>query len=151
LFLGQTCQDLTRAGDQEPCGIPWCEQHEEQLLHHTDPAEIHSQPQSSTRFLKEHYSNLLRILQHRPHCRPHYLSFLSTNQPRLLSPSPSDHIKMSNFMDIDLTRRNKKPRPISETERAKLEEFIENIHYSARFVHAPKSKRIRLHANVGMT
>lgn len=47
---------------------------------------------------------------------------------------------MSNFMDIDLTRRNKKPRPISETERAKLEEFVENIHYSARFVHEPKTK-----------
>ncbi|KIW00993.1 cyclin-dependent kinase regulatory subunit [Verruconis gallopava] len=36
-------------------------------------------------------------------------------------------------MDIDLTRRNKKPRPLSESERAKLEEFIDSIHYSARY------------------
>jgi len=47
---------------------------------------------------------------------------------------------MSNFMDIDLTRRNKKPRAISEAERAKLEEFVENIHYSARYVHGPKTE-----------
>jgi len=58
---------------------------------------------------------------------------------------------MSNFMDIDVTRRNKKPRPISEAERAKLEEFIDNIHYSARFVHEHKQYRGRLLANVGMT
>jgi cyclin-dependent kinase regulatory subunit CKS1 len=37
------------------------------------------------------------------------------------------------FMDIDVARRNKKPRPLSESERAKLEEFIENIHYSSRY------------------
>lgn len=37
-------------------------------------------------------------------------------------------------MDIDVTRRNKKPRALSENERAKLDEFIDNIHYSARSV-----------------
>lgn len=35
-------------------------------------------------------------------------------------------------MDIDMTRRNKKPRPLSEPERERLEEFIESIHYSSR-------------------
>ncbi len=38
-------------------------------------------------------------------------------------------------MDIDVSRRNKAPRPLSENERARLEEFIESIHYSARYVH----------------
>jgi cyclin-dependent kinase regulatory subunit CKS1 len=37
-------------------------------------------------------------------------------------------------MDIDTTRRNKKPRPLSDSERMKLEEFIDAIHYSARYV-----------------
>lgn len=37
-------------------------------------------------------------------------------------------------MDIDTSRRNKVPRPLSENERARLEEFIESIHYSARYV-----------------
>ncbi|KAF2452673.1 cyclin-dependent kinase regulatory subunit [Lineolata rhizophorae] len=36
-------------------------------------------------------------------------------------------------MDIDVTRRNKRPRPLSEAERDKLEEFIDSIHYSARY------------------
>ncbi|KAF2807054.1 CKS-domain-containing protein [Mytilinidion resinicola] len=36
-------------------------------------------------------------------------------------------------MDIDFTRRNKKPRPLSEAEKEKLDEFIEAIHYSARY------------------
>jgi cyclin-dependent kinase regulatory subunit CKS1 len=36
------------------------------------------------------------------------------------------------FMDIDLTRRNKKPRPLRDVERSKVEEFVEAIHYSAR-------------------
>jgi len=35
-------------------------------------------------------------------------------------------------MDIDFTRRNKKPRPLSDPEKEKLDEFIEAIHYSAR-------------------
>lgn len=37
-------------------------------------------------------------------------------------------------MDIDVTRRNKKPRPLSEPERDRLDEFIESIHYSSRSV-----------------
>ncbi|KKA19263.1 Uncharacterized protein T310_6777 [Rasamsonia emersonii CBS 393.64] len=36
-------------------------------------------------------------------------------------------------MDIDLSRRNKKPRLLLESEREKLEEFIDSIHYSARY------------------
>lgn len=35
-------------------------------------------------------------------------------------------------MDIDLSRRNKKPRLLLESERQKLEEFIDSIHYSPR-------------------
>lgn len=37
-------------------------------------------------------------------------------------------------MDIDFTRRNKKPRPLSELEKEKLDEFVDAIHYSARYV-----------------
>jgi hypothetical protein len=35
-------------------------------------------------------------------------------------------------MDIDFTRRNKKPRPLSDSEKEKLDEFVDAIHYSAR-------------------
>ena len=35
-------------------------------------------------------------------------------------------------MDIDPIRRNKKPRLLLETEREKLDEFVDSIHYSAR-------------------
>ena len=35
--------------------------------------------------------------------------------------------------DIDTTRRNKAPRPLSDSERARVEEFIDSIHYSARY------------------
>ncbi len=37
-------------------------------------------------------------------------------------------------MDIDTSRRNKRPRPLSDEERARLEEFIDSIHYSSRYV-----------------
>jgi cyclin-dependent kinase regulatory subunit CKS1 len=33
-----------------------------------------------------------------------------------------------------MSRRNKSPRPLSDSERARLEEYIESIHYSARYV-----------------
>ncbi|RSL41013.1 Cyclin-dependent kinases regulatory subunit [Fusarium sp. AF-6] len=36
-------------------------------------------------------------------------------------------------MDIDTSRRNKSPRPLSDSERARLEEYIDSIHYSARY------------------
>nr|OQO15687.1 Cyclin-dependent kinases regulatory subunit [Rachicladosporium sp. CCFEE 5018]OQO29339.1 Cyclin-dependent kinases regulatory subunit [Rachicladosporium sp. CCFEE 5018] len=36
-------------------------------------------------------------------------------------------------IDIDFTRRNKKPRLLSDPEKDKLEEFIDNIHYSSRY------------------
>jgi cyclin-dependent kinase regulatory subunit CKS1 len=35
-------------------------------------------------------------------------------------------------MDIDPARRNKKPRLLLESEREKLDEFVDSIHYSAR-------------------
>ncbi|MCJ1415546.1 Cyclin-dependent kinases regulatory subunit (Cell division control protein cks1) [Xylographa parallela] len=34
---------------------------------------------------------------------------------------------------LDHDRRNKRPRMLTETERDKLEEFIDSIHYSARY------------------
>ncbi|KAF3001911.1 hypothetical protein B5807_06041 [Epicoccum nigrum] len=40
---------------------------------------------------------------------------------------------MAADMDIDFTRRNKKPRPLSEHEKEKLDEFVDAIHYSARY------------------
>ncbi|KAK8181870.1 regulatory subunit of cyclin-dependent kinase [Phyllosticta capitalensis] len=61
------------------------------------------------------------------------------NTPPPLLPSPAlrsstrlDPAPNMN-MDIDVTRRNKKPRPLSETEKERLEEFVESIHYSARY------------------
>jgi hypothetical protein len=41
-------------------------------------------------------------------------------------------------MDIDFTRRNKKPRLLSDSEREKLDEFVESIHYSSRYVQPTK-------------
>ena len=41
---------------------------------------------------------------------------------------------MAADMDIDFTRRNKKPRPLSEHEKEKLDEFVDAIHYSTRCV-----------------
>jgi cyclin-dependent kinase regulatory subunit CKS1 len=35
-------------------------------------------------------------------------------------------------MDVDMTRRNKKPRPLTEIEKERLDEFVDSIHYSAR-------------------
>lgn len=42
-------------------------------------------------------------------------------------------------LDIDMTRRNKSPRPLSDDERARLEEFIDSIHYSARYDYSLRS------------
>ena len=36
--------------------------------------------------------------------------------------------------DMDYNRRNKVPRPLTDSEKARLEEFIDSIHYSARSV-----------------
>lgn len=36
-------------------------------------------------------------------------------------------------MDLDLSRRNKHPRLLLESERDRLDEFIDSIHYSARY------------------
>jgi hypothetical protein len=51
-------------------------------------------------------------------------------------------------MDIDMTRRNKKPRPLSDSERNKLEEFIDAIHYSARYVGSYSTYLIALYKAV---
>jgi hypothetical protein len=37
-------------------------------------------------------------------------------------------------MGIDTSRRNRIPRPLTEDERARLDEFIDSIHYSTRCV-----------------
>jgi cyclin-dependent kinase regulatory subunit CKS1 len=51
---------------------------------------------------------------------------------------------MTTDMDIDFTRRNKKPRPLSEHEKEKLDEFVDAIHYSARWViYTEASQRVR--------
>ena len=47
------------------------------------------------------------------------------------------------LMDIDLTRRNQKPRPLSNAERSQLDEFIDAIHYSGRYVQ-PLSEHLQL-------
>ncbi|KAI5864806.1 cell cycle regulatory protein [Durotheca rogersii] len=45
-------------------------------------------------------------------------------------------------MNIDVSRRNKAPRPLSDDERARLEEYIDSIHYSARYEpHTPPRPR----------
>jgi cyclin-dependent kinase regulatory subunit CKS1 len=35
-------------------------------------------------------------------------------------------------MDIDTSRRNRAPRSLTDSERARLDEFIDGIHYSTR-------------------
>ena len=35
-------------------------------------------------------------------------------------------------MGIDTSRRNAVPRPLSDSERARLDEYIDSIHYSTR-------------------
>jgi hypothetical protein len=42
--------------------------------------------------------------------------------------------------DIDVTRRNKRPRLLLDKEREKLGEFADHIHYSARYVHPTVEK-----------
>lgn len=37
-------------------------------------------------------------------------------------------------MGIDTTRRNPQPRLLTESERARLDEFTDSIHYSTRYV-----------------
>jgi len=37
-------------------------------------------------------------------------------------------------MGIDTTRRNAQPRLLTESERARLDEFTDSIHYSTRYV-----------------
>ena len=42
-------------------------------------------------------------------------------------------VAMLEYMNIDLSRRNKQPRPLLDEEREKLKEFVEKINYSARY------------------
>jgi cyclin-dependent kinase regulatory subunit CKS1 len=52
----------------------------------------------------------------------------------LHSSTPGTSRDMAADMDIDMSRRNKRARPLSEHEKEKLDEFIDAIHYSARCV-----------------
>jgi hypothetical protein len=49
---------------------------------------------------------------------------------------------------VDYTRRNKKPRPLSELEKDKLDEFVDAIHYSSRYVFYLRLLSRRALANV---
>lgn len=46
--------------------------------------------------------------------------------------SPRFQFPNTDIMDIDMSRRNTVPRPLSDDERAILDEYIDSIHYSAR-------------------
>jgi hypothetical protein len=56
-------------------------------------------------------------------CQPQIPEFHVSPQPPVSPPT----------MDIDPSRRNKKPRLLLESERERLDEFIDSIHYSARY------------------
>jgi cyclin-dependent kinase regulatory subunit CKS1 len=58
----------------------------------------------------------------------------SSHSPQSLDPVRNHTVFTGNMADVDYSRRNKVPRPISENGKAKLEEFIDSIHYSARSV-----------------
>lgn len=46
-------------------------------------------------------------------------------------------------MDIDVSRRNKVPRPLSDDERSALDEYIDAIHYSTRYVRPTTPRNVR--------
>lgn len=67
-----------------------------------------------------------------------------TNPPSPFTPPPPTGLALHHSkagimasgydMGIDTSRRNVKPRPLTDNERARLEEFLESIHYSSRSV-----------------
>ena len=76
-----------------------------------------------------------RCLANRSPARYPTTSILAQHTARAHEHSRRKHTHSSNMaadMDIDFTRRNKKPRPLSEHEKEKLDEFVDAIHYSAR-------------------
>jgi cyclin-dependent kinase regulatory subunit CKS1 len=46
-------------------------------------------------------------------------------------------------MGIDINRRNPIPRALTDSERNRLEEFIDSIHYSTRYALHPGSRGIQ--------
>ena len=64
---------------------------------------------------------------------PRGVSTSNNTQTLLISHHTASHhnANMAN-MDIDFTRRNKKPRLLTDSERDKLDEFVDSIHYSSR-------------------
>ena len=59
-------------------------------------------------------------------------SFLTVQPQRITAPEQLLAMSKINELGIDESRRNKVPRPVSDSERTRLEEFVDNIHYSAR-------------------
>ncbi|KAJ6120248.1 hypothetical protein N7523_004528 [Penicillium sp. IBT 18751x] len=64
-----------------------------------------------------------------------------------LPSSPRSSVLFS--MEIDPSRRNKKPRLLLESERERLDEFIDSIHYSARYWRNPGPLPLRRGTNSG--
>jgi hypothetical protein len=67
-----------------------------------------------------------------PATPPHPYSHNTLHEHTSIRVANTHSCKMAADMDIDFTRRNKKPRPLSEHEKEKLDEFVDAIHYSAR-------------------
>lgn len=50
---------------------------------------------------------------------------------REVNPNPRNHLEYTKMAEAD-HRKNPRPRPLSDSEKARLDEFIDSIHYSAR-------------------
>lgn len=72
-----------------------------------------------------------------PATPPHPSSHNTLHEHTSIRVANTHSSNMAADMDIDFTRRNKKPRPLSEHEKEKLDEFVDAIHYSARWVGVP--------------
>ncbi|CAG7987051.1 unnamed protein product [Penicillium nalgiovense] len=83
------------------------------------------------------FQSSLHAIIIQPHCEPHpRATYIKTDIDNLYSVRDLRSVISSHSaipMDIDPARRNKKPRLLLETEREKLDEFVDSIHYSARY------------------
>ncbi|RDA85949.1 hypothetical protein CP532_0832, partial [Ophiocordyceps camponoti-leonardi (nom. inval.)] len=80
-----------------------------------------------------------RVQEPKTHRRP---SSCSLHRAALSCPGEARESKSPFFvesiikfmaMDIDCSRRNRTPRPLSDAERSRLDEFVDSIHYSTRY------------------
>jgi hypothetical protein len=117
-------------------------------LPHNSTSRLHDSLQKQPRQLRSGIRSFASLVanifwakqkQKQPNTQPHKLQ----HQLQLQQPQPHSYsqrsdtsyggsAEMTSYMDIDMTRRNKKPRPLSEAERIKLDEYIDAIHYSGR-------------------